>query len=92
MCKNNTMSRTMPIGVLWFVHDNPGITEKVPYMSEDSMLDAIRKFYNKYGPDHESEFMIIFADPENNSLNTKIEAIVGADYGVMNMNAQPRLF
>lgn len=81
-----------PVGVLWFIHDNPGITEKVPYTNEQSMLDAIQKFYGKYGADHHSEFMVIFTDPANEALNARINNIVGADYGICSMHGQPHLF
>lgn len=82
----------MPIGVLWFIHDDPGITEKVPYICEDELLDAIQNFYCKYGADHHNEFMVIFTDPANEALNARIKYIVGADYDICNMMTQPRLF
>lgn len=82
-----------PVGVLWFIHDDPGITEKVPYMCESEMLDAIKKFHNRYGAAHESEFMVIFTDPAKVSFNEKIGAIIGnADYSICNMHNQPYLF
>lgn len=81
-----------PVGVLWFIHDTPGITEKVPYTNENNLLSDIQKFYARYGADHQNEFMVIFTDPTNEELVAKIENIVGAEYGICDMMTQPRLF
>ena len=82
----------MPAGVLWFIHDEPGITEKVPYVCENELLKAIQNFYCKYGADHHSEFMVIFTDPANEQLNNRINTIVGTNYGICSMHGQPHLF
>ena len=92
MFKTNINSKPVLTGCIWFIHDEPGITEKVPYMNENNMLDAIREFHNKYGANHETEFMIIFTDPANHGLNAKIKEITGNEYDPVNMNTQPYLF
>lgn len=76
-----------PKGILWFVHDNPGITEKVPYESSESFLQAIKNFSWKYGFDHDSEFMIIFINPMDKDLIQSVRSIVGDEIDLLDMYA-----
>lgn len=82
------------VGVLWFIHDDPGITEKVPYTNEQDMLNAIQKFLARYGGDHNSEFLVIFCD--NDTVKQKIQdvakAVTGDEYPINATSVANKLF
>ncbi len=82
------------VGCLWFIHDTPGITEKVPYTDKNEMLNAIYKFLSRYGGDHDSEFLVIFCDNEytKQEIQNIAKRITGYEYPINATRVANKLF
>lgn len=82
------------VGVLWFIHNEADVTEKVPYTNEHEMLTAVEQFLSEFGGNHETEFLVIFCDDDytKRKIQNIAKRITEYEYPVNATNVANKLF
>lgn len=64
------------------ISDTPGIVKHSSHTDADAAMADAKAFDTKYGPEHHTEFMVIYVDMTNVALVERLQSAFGENYGI----------